>query len=97
MNEYTFEYWFRDRDEISDYALVEVKADNKDKALILAKKNAGHKHSRNFKIVDYKEYKEKGEVCNDCGLDLDINYSCYSQTCINNIVVNDTAEITNNL
>ena len=37
MNEYTFEYWFLDRDEISDYALVEVKADNKIDALKLAK------------------------------------------------------------
>tara|TARA_R110000744_G_scaffold165386_1_gene282526 strand:- start:1380 stop:1523 length:144 start_codon:yes stop_codon:yes gene_type:complete len=45
----------------------------------------------------YKEYSEKGEVCNDCGLALDLNNNCYSQTCINNIVVSDTAEITNNL
>tara|TARA_R100001369_G_scaffold48542_1_gene75009 strand:- start:121 stop:411 length:291 start_codon:yes stop_codon:yes gene_type:complete len=96
MNKYTFEYWFRDRDEWSDYALVEVKADNKNKALILAKENARHKHPRNFKIVDFKEFKEKGEVCNDCGLELDVNYNCNSQTCINNITVSDTVEITNN-
>tara|TARA_R110000803_G_scaffold101947_3_gene169963 strand:+ start:1323 stop:1616 length:294 start_codon:yes stop_codon:yes gene_type:complete len=87
MNEYTFEYWFLDRDEISDYALVEVKADNKINALKLAKENARHRNARNFKIVDFKEYSEKGEVCDDCGLALDVNSNCYSQTCKNNIEI----------
>ena len=83
MNDYTFEYWFRDRNEWSDYALVEVKADNKEDALQLAKENARHKYPRNFKIVDFKEYSEKGEVCDDCGIYLDVNSNCFSQTCRN--------------
>ena len=83
MNDYTFEYWFRDRDEWSDYALVEVKADNKEDALQLAKENARHKYPRNFKIVDFKEFSEKGETCSDCGLALDVNSNCFSQTCRN--------------
>ena len=81
MNKYTFEYWFLDRDEISDYGLVDVKAENIVDALDLAKENAGHRNARNFKIVKYNEYSEKGEVCSNCGLDLDVNSNCYSRVC----------------
>jgi len=28
--------------------------------------------------MEYQEYIEKGEVCNDCGLPKDINNSCWS-------------------
>jgi len=86
MNEYTFEYWFLDRDEISDYGLVDVMALDVTDALDLAKENA-HRNARNFKIVKYKEYSQKGEVCNDCGLALNVNYNCYSQTCKNNVAM----------
>ncbi len=43
----------------------------------------------------YKCYKEKGEVCNNCGHALDVNNNCYSQTCINNIAMKNIAEIIN--
>ena len=87
MNEYTFEYWFLDRDEISDYGLVDVKAENIIDALDLAKENAGHRNARNFKLVKYKEYSEKGETCSHCGSALDVNSNCYSQTCKNNVAM----------
>ena len=108
MNEYTFEYWFLDRDEISDYGLVDVRADSVNKALNLAKENAGHRGARNFKIVKYNEYSEKGETCSHCGLALDVNSYCFSSVCqpirdmnreieeIHNKMITDYYNYTNN-
>ena len=50
MSKYKVEYWFYDRDEISDYENIHVLADNEEEALFKAKHMA-RRNARNFKIV----------------------------------------------
>ena len=47
---YIVEYWFYDRDEISDYEHISIQANNKKEALIKAKYKA-RRNARSFKIV----------------------------------------------
>ena len=50
MSKYKVEYWFYDRDEISDYENIHVLAHNEEEALLKAKHMAC-RNARNFKIV----------------------------------------------
>jgi len=50
MSKYKVEYWFYDRDEISDYENIHVLAHNEEEAL-LKEKHMARRNARNFKIV----------------------------------------------